>query len=120
MKSSIWAEDELSDLVERMKLFAKVEHWGLFNRNCGQRIHGKTGRPREICTNRQAAIESGEQHYEGKPCIKCGSTKRYTSFTACVACIAVHGQLKNAEKKRERQAARQSAIADKGAVKGAK
>jgi hypothetical protein len=35
---------------------------------------------------RVRAKENGEYIYEGRPCPRCGGTKRYTSNWGCVAC----------------------------------
>lgn len=36
--------------------------------------------------NRKEAKELGEKHYDGKPCKKCGTTKKFTSNWTCVQC----------------------------------
>jgi DnaJ-class molecular chaperone len=47
---------------------------------------------------RQAAIEGGFTVYDGKPCRKCGGTRRYTLIAACTAC---HSQATMRNKRRE-------------------
>lgn len=45
-----------------------------------------------MATSRDAAARSGEVYYDGKPCKKCGGTKRYTSTAGCVACLIKRGK----------------------------
>lgn len=42
--------------------------------------------PEESKTSRQAAIAAGLKIYEGIPCKKCSSTRRYVSSYNCVSC----------------------------------
>lgn len=49
--------------------------------------------------NRTAAIAAGELFYEGKPCNKCGTTKRYVSISTCASCVGDKSRFKNAQPK---------------------
>lgn len=45
--------------------------------------------PPHIREARDHAFKAGATHYEGGPCGKCTSTKRYTANGQCVACVTL-------------------------------
>lgn len=48
---------------------------------------------------RREAKARGQYHYEGgKPCPRCGATKRYTRCARCVACVIREATARNQEK----------------------
>lgn len=85
--------------VEAIKSRYQVERWGMFpvhpNAHNGK-SGGRTRKQKPVDPRkaelamaraaRNAAFAAGLKHFQGAPCVKCGSVLRYTIGIACVDC----------------------------------
>lgn len=57
--------------------------------------------------NRREAMAAGQHHCEGRPCRRCGATKRYTTSSKCVSCtireVTAYNRAKALEARRQRE-----------------